>query len=276
MTLQKIAAFTNGNVGGNPAGVVLCSAFPSTEEMQRIAADVGFSETAFAAPEGTSWRVRYFAPEMEVPFCGHATIALGAALATRHGAGVYTLQLNHAVISVEGKMGDDLVSVALQSPETKSRLAPKTLVDAALSLFSLSAHDLDSRIAPAIANAGANHLVLALSTRELLRTMTYDFASGKDLMLGQDLSTITLLYAENHQLIHVRNPFASGGVYEDAATGAAAAALAGLLRDISWPHHGYVEIHQGDDMGIPSRLHVEISSTAGASIRISGTARFIN
>jgi PhzF family phenazine biosynthesis protein len=143
-------------------------------------------------------------------------------------------------------------------------------------LFSLSAQDLDQRIAPAIANAGENHLVLALRTREHLREMAYDFASGKELMLGQGLCTITLLYAEGHQLLHVRNPFASGGVYEDAATGAAAAALAGLLRDIAWPHQGHVDIHQGDDMGVPSRLHVEISPTPGASIRVSGTARFMN
>ena len=49
--------------------------------MQRIAAEVGYSETAFAMRDGDRWRVRYFSPEAEVPFCGHATIALGAALA---------------------------------------------------------------------------------------------------------------------------------------------------------------------------------------------------
>ena len=55
--------------------------------MQRIAAEVGYSETAFLAPDGTGrpgrWRVRYFSPLAEVPFCGHATIASGVALAGR-------------------------------------------------------------------------------------------------------------------------------------------------------------------------------------------------
>jgi PhzF family phenazine biosynthesis protein len=193
MDLQKIAAFTNGSVGGNPAGVVLCSGFPPAKEMQRIAAKVGFSETVFATPEGISWRVRYFAPAMEVPFCGQATIALGAALASRHGAGIYPLLLNQGVISVEGKTDGDLVSAVLQSPETSSRPAPAELVDAALSLFSLSAQDLDQRIAPAIAEAGQDYLVLGLRTREHLREMAYDFASGKELMLGQELTTITLM-----------------------------------------------------------------------------------
>lgn len=74
MDVLKIAAFSDGNSGGNPAGVVIADNLPNDQEMQRIAAKVGFSETAFAMPSGTSWRVRYFSPESEVPFCGHATI----------------------------------------------------------------------------------------------------------------------------------------------------------------------------------------------------------
>ena len=88
MDVLRIAAFADGGAGGNPAGVAIGGALPKAEEMQRIAAEVGFSETAFAAAEGDGWRVRYFSPESEVPFCGHATIALGAALALRQGEGL--------------------------------------------------------------------------------------------------------------------------------------------------------------------------------------------
>lgn len=59
MNVLKIAAFSDGDAGGNPAGVVLADALPADAEMQRIAAEVGFSETAFAAPAGPGWRVRY-------------------------------------------------------------------------------------------------------------------------------------------------------------------------------------------------------------------------
>ena len=59
MPLQKIAAFSDVLVGGNPAGVWTGDALPPPAEMQRIAAGVGFSETAFAAPPGSGgWRVR--------------------------------------------------------------------------------------------------------------------------------------------------------------------------------------------------------------------------
>jgi PhzF family phenazine biosynthesis protein len=87
LSVLKIAAFSDGVEGGNPAGVWIGEALPDTATMQDVAADVGFSETVFAAPAGKGWRVRYFSPESEVPFCGHATIALGAALALAHGDG---------------------------------------------------------------------------------------------------------------------------------------------------------------------------------------------
>jgi predicted PhzF superfamily epimerase YddE/YHI9 len=87
--------------------------------------------------------------------------------------------------------------------------------------------------------------------------------------------TIALVHAENQQRFHARNPFASGGVYEDPATGAAAAAFAGYLRDIGWPHGGAIDILQGDDMDVPSRLRAEIPAQPGSSIRISGTARLM-
>ncbi len=131
--LVRIAAFSTGAKGGNPAGVWLGPQLPGVEEMQRIAAEVGFSETAFAAPlpmpaksvdeqaGPRQWRVRYFSPAAEVPFCGHATIALGVALARRVGAGEYQLQLNQATISVSSWLdGEGEWQAALQSPPTRS------------------------------------------------------------------------------------------------------------------------------------------------------------
>ena len=128
MNVLKIAAFCDGDNGGNPAGVAISDELPAESEMRRIAAEVGFSETTFAAATGSGWRVKYFSPESEVPFCGHATIALGAALALEHGDGVFSLTLNHASITVEGHCGGELLSAALQSPPTHSRLASSGFV----------------------------------------------------------------------------------------------------------------------------------------------------
>src|SRR3954453_2377345 len=91
--LLRLAAFTAHPSGGKPAGGGIGNVFPSDGEMQGIAADVGYSETAFLVPlPGAAlghFRVRYFSPLAEVAFCGHATIASGVALAERseQGAG---------------------------------------------------------------------------------------------------------------------------------------------------------------------------------------------
>jgi PhzF family phenazine biosynthesis protein len=277
--ILRIAAFSDGEEGGNPAGVWIGPALPPEADMQRLAHEVGFSETAFAAKQeqaqGGGWRVRYFSPESEVPFCGHATIALGAALAQVHGDGVYPLTLNAASITVEGRHEGSLVSAALQSPPTFSRPADPQLVQAALDLFGYARADLDPHLPPGFAHAGANHLVLALASRDLLAAMRYDLEAGRALMQAHGLTTIVLAWAEGPCLFHTRNPFAIGGVYEDPATGAGTAALAGYLRDLGWSHGGRIEVRQGEDMRMPSRLVAEIGPQAGGSIRVSGLARFM-
>ena len=273
MDVQRIAAFSDGPVGGNPAGVVLCDALPPAGRMQAVAAEVGYSETAFAAPVGDDWRVRYFAPAIEVPFCGHATIALGAALALAHGDGTFALRLNEARITVEGRRTGATLAAALRSPPTRSAPAAASLVEDSLALFSYSRDDLDPRLPPAIAEAGARHLVLALASRARLSAMRYDLEAGRRRMTAAGIVTISLVHAETATLFHARNPFAAGGVYEDPATGAAAAALGGYLRDLGWSHGGTIDIVQSEDMGVPSRLLAEITSEPGAGIRVSGTAR---
>lgn len=276
LSVQRLAAFSDGFVGGNPAGVVIADVLPSVTEMQRIAAEVGFSETAFAAPLQDRWRVRYFSPAVEVPFCGHATIALGAALARQQGDGIYRLTLNDGEITVEGRCEGELVAAALQSPPTRSRSAPVDVVDQVLAMFGYAPSDLDRRIPPAVIHAGADHLLVPLNSRGALSAMSYDLAAGRELMHREGLVTIVFAYAETPQLFHTRNAFAAGGVYEDPATGAATAALGGYLRDIGWPHGGAIDVVQGEDMGSRSRLRAEIPRERGSSIRVSGTARTID
>lgn len=275
MKLERFAAFSVENGGGNPAGVVLTERKPHAMVMQDMAARVGYSETVFASPDINGWKVRYFAPEMEVPFCGHATIALGGALAKHYGSGVYKLTLKDNNITVEGRSDGNELTAAFQSPPTRTECLPVGLLDSALSLMSLSPDELDTRIPPRIAIAGARHLVLTLSSRESLRSMSYDLAGGRTLMNQARLTTIMLVYSRSSESFDVRNAFASGGVYEDPATGAAAAAFAGYLRELQWPHGGNIDITQGEDMGSPSRIFAEIPKMLGVSIRISGQVRVL-
>jgi len=273
--LVRVASFSDGDIGGNPAGVYISSQHPPESEMHSIAAEVGYSETAFAEPEGQGWRVRYFSPESEVPFCGHATIALGAVLAKLNGDGVFRLNLNEVSITVEGFVQSGKYAASLQSPKTFSRSAEPELVSGALKLFGYSNSDLDAEIPPAFVNAGANHLVLALNSRQALSAMDYQLSAGREFMNRAELVTVMLVFSESAQLFHTRNPFASGGVYEDPATGAASAAFAGYLRDIQWEHGGVIDIVQGEDMGSRSLIRAEMNEAPGDSIRVSGAVRFL-
>ncbi|KIN65480.1 Phenazine biosynthesis protein, PhzF family [Sulfitobacter noctilucae] len=275
----KITSFSERDAGGNPAGVVIAEVLPAPEEMQRIAADLGFSETAFAAPRSGGWTVRYFAPVGEVAFCGHATIALGAALGAQYGAGRFDLSLQNGKISVEAEKRGDRWHAALQSPETWSRPLDDDLRYALLDAFALSDGDLDPALAPRLAFAGVQHAVLTLKERSRLAQMSYPFNAMRDLMAAHDLVTVNLLHIESPRLFISRNAFASGGVIEDPATGAAAAALGGMLVDLDWDglgRGGSFDVRQGEDMGMPSALRVDVTGTPGASVRVSGAVRWMD
>ena len=277
MNTLKIAAFSQNGKGGNPAGVTFYDDMPSDEELLKIAKEVGYSETAFLVKQGEGWRVRYFAPEREVPFCGHATIASGAALGERFGEGNYKLYLKQGEISVSAeKSADGVFTATLQSPETWSQDAPAEYVDKVLTAFNLNTDDLDPQFPIRFAFAGAKHLVIAVKDRKTLADMSYQFEVVKSLMADEGLVTISVLWNESNELFHSRNAFASGGVYEDPATGAAAAALAGYLRDINWQGKQSFMILQGENMGMPSRLLVRYNPKSGESVAVSGEAHHIS
>ena len=278
MTPEHIAAFSLGDTGGNPAGVCIGDTLPSAAEMQRIAAELGYSETVFAMPEGAGFKVRYYAPESEVAFCGHATIALGAALGARDGAGIFALSLRDDKITVEAWRKDGRWHAALQSAKTWSRPLTPSLTGDLLALFGYSDADLDPQLAPRLAFAGVRHGILFLKDRARLAQMDYPFEAMQQLMRANDLVTVSLLHRTGPRAFASRNAFASGGVVEDPATGAAAAALGGALVDLDWDGlagGGTFVITQGEDMGMVSRLEVSVTGTPGASVRVSGATRLL-
>ncbi len=278
MDIQCIAAFSDNGRGGNPAGVVLLDAPIPDVEMARVASEVGYSETVFAVrnSDGASgWRARYFSPETEVPFYGHATIALGAVLGERFGAGTYNLTLNDTTISVEAEATVEGMAATLTSPPTRSRAATEEEAADALELFGLTTRDLDDRLPPARIHGGADRVILALHDRARLAAIDYNLDQGREVMRRPGLVTIMIVYVEDERTFVVRNAFASGGVLEDPATGAAAPAFAGYLRDRFWPHGGHFVIRQGEDMGAPSIINVRITYEVGAPVHVAGKAHTI-
>lgn len=278
----RYTAFSTDPAGGNPAGVVLDATGLDDAAQLAIAAELGYSETAFltAPPEGPgepgrAHTLRFFSPLAEVPFCGHATIATAVALAERDGPGSFTFATPAGTVPVTVTEADGQLRATLTSVEPHTEQAEPETVTEALTALDWPATDLDPAFPPRIAYAGARHLVLAAATRERLADLHYDFERLKSLMRKQDLTTVQLVWRESESVFHVRDPFPVGGVVEDPATGAAAAALGAYLREYGLVGaDATLTLHQGADLGRPGVLEVGLRSgdprvtVTGAATRI--------
>ena len=267
----RYSAFTTDPSGGNPAGVVLDAGGLSDDAMRRIAADVGYSETAFLLPRADGeLDVRYFSPLAEVSFCGHATIAAMVAHARRQGPGDFVLHTQAGRVRVTVDAG--FIATLTSVPPRVEALDAADL-DVVLAALRWQRDDLDPALPPAVAYAGAWHPVIAAASRARLADLHYDFDALAALMASRGWTTINLVWREDAHTLHARNPFPPGGVVEDPATGAAAAALgAYLASQAQLPDGRRFTIHQGHDLGRPSVLRVDVPVDVSEGVRVSGTA----
>ncbi|MFD9796256.1 PhzF family phenazine biosynthesis protein [Streptomyces sp. NPDC059070] len=276
--ILRYTAFSTDPAGGNPAGVVLDAAGLDHDAMLAIAAELGYSESAFltAPPEGLgepgrAFTIRYFSPKTEVPFCGHATVATAVALGDRVGPGelVFATQAGTVPVTVTEEDGTLRATLTSVEPHTEP-IAPDDLAQA-LAALGWPAADLDPAVEPRIAFAGARHLVLTAATRARLADLSYDFEGLATLMRRLDVVTVQLVWRASETVFHVRNPFPVGGVVEDPATGAAAAAFGAYARELGLvPEESVLTLHQGEDLGRPGVLTVTLRA-GDPRVRVGGT-----
>lgn len=275
MEILRYVAFSTDPEGGNPAGVVLDASGADDAAMLATAAEVGYSETAFVVESGDgSLDVRYFSPLAEVPFCGHATIATAVAHAERHGTGRLPLRTVAGPVTVTtDRAADGTVVATLVSVAPRTAPIEEADLSELLAILGWSAGDLDPELPPRVAFAGAWHPVIAAATRDRLADLDYDMPALTALMARRDWTTVDLVRRESPTVFHARNPFPPGGVTEDPATGAAAAAFGGYLRELGLvPTPATLTIHQGADMGRPSTITVTVPAGTDTGIGVTGTA----
>ncbi|MDI1463019.1 PhzF family phenazine biosynthesis isomerase [Catellatospora sp. KI3] len=273
MEILRYTAFSEDPRGGNPAGVVLDATGADDASMQAVAAELGYSETAFLVPRGgDDFDVRYFSPQAEVPFCGHATIATAAAYARRHGAGRLRLHTRAGLVEVGTAVDGGTATATLTSVAPRVEPLAEADLTELLAALGWSADDLEPVLPPRLAYAGVWHPVIAAASRERLAELSYDMDALAPLMARRGWTTVALVWRESATVFHARNPFPPGGVYEDPATGAAAAAFGGYLRELGLvAAPATITVRQGDDMGRPSLLTVAIPAGTGG-IDVTGTA----
>ena len=290
--IRRYSAFTDNPEGGNPAGVVLDATGLSVADMQSIAAEVGYSETAFLtarADKQDEFDVAYFTPVAEVDFCGHATIASGVALAEAASAGGerddtddygdatsrhYSFHTKAGVIAVDVLLTPVGYAATLTSPPTSVAQIDDAVMDELLDALDWHWEDLDERFPPAVGWSGNWHPVLVAGSRTRLRRLDYDYDLLAELSQREGWTTIQLVFPDDNDSLmrtwYSRNPGPGVGIDEDPATGSAAVAFGAYLVSTGTAAPGDVfTILQGDDMGRPSVLLLTVGNGA---MRVTGTA----
>lgn len=273
----RYAAFSTTPNGGNPAGLVLDARHLDEAEMLAVTAAVGYAETAFVTEQGVDGdprrsRARYFSPIAEVPFCGHATIALAVALSGRDGAGSFAFDTPVGPIVIETAGDGADVTASFTAVEPGLTEFDDAVLAELLGLLGVGLGDLAPAYPPRIAYSGNWHPVLVVADRTLFDAFGFDPEAVRRLMDVQGwAATVTVLHPIADGEFEARNLFPVGAITEDPATGAAAAAVGGYLRIL-----GLVEppsrvlIYQGRHVGRPGLLTVDIPAAGG--IVVSGTA----
>lgn len=265
---SRVHAFTRDGHGGNPAGVVV---HPELDEagMQALARHLGFSETAFVGPlEHGARRVRFFTPTAEVALCGHATIASWHRLAElgwiedgeHHmltGAGPQLVRVDRGLVAMT------------QNPPQFGPLVEPAQVAAVLGL------QIDDLGEPAQVASTGLHKIFAFVRDAATLARVQPHLAGID-ALSRSVGAIGIyvlsLDAPAGVTALARNFAPVVGITEDSATGTSAAATACLLH-----HRGLLMgtralIHQGDAIGQPSALEVELEMGTQLGVWVAGRA----
>ncbi len=269
MHVHRLAAFADGNQGGNEAGVVLEAEDLTTDRMQEVAAATGYSETAFLLEaEDADYRVRYFTPKQEVDVCGHATLALLWLLfASGLECGRCTLKTKAGLIE-----GVAAAQPELRLPTPAVRLIDPSEAEPYATLFPVPfTHSavVDSGVKEVYLRIDESFRLdaLAPSTQALTAQLIQDGLAGAAVYALGEVDD------RGYQQVQLRNFLSAIGIVEESATGTAAASLAQLLHE-----QGYGSRYlftQGHALKKPSRLHATVGRNAvhvGGAVRRLDTA----
>ena len=267
--------FTETRFGGNPLAVLPYADGLSDHQMQQIAREFNFSETAFVFPPkaGHTRGVRIFTPTREVPFAGHPNVGTAFVLASTGEFGEIRSSLS---VTFEEKAG--LVPVTIH--ESQGRItscelaAPQSLslgktVSAQLmaSAVSLAVEEIVTEThPPQVVSVGLPFLMTELRDRMALERARVNIG-GFEAILGENIRPSIYLYTQPDDGFDIRaRMFAPlSGVPEDPATGSASCAVAGLLAHFNGNPSGSFSwrIAQGVEMGRPGTLLARAEKTSG-------------
>ncbi|CDG83387.1 PhzF family isomerase [Janthinobacterium agaricidamnosum] len=280
-----VDSFTKTPFRGNPAGVVLNADGLSARQMQDLARELKHSETAFVmAPQDDSHDVyiRYFTPTMEVPVCGHATIAAHYARATwlqlgyvelkqKTGAGIQAI--------VVQAIGDGYRITMRQGPIAFGAPFSAALRSELASALGVPEHHLAPDLPVQIVSTGHSKVMVPLAAGISLDDIDPDQHALKDLsgVIGCN-GFFPFTIDREASATHGRMFAPAIGIAEDPVTGNANGPLgAYLVKHKLMRHDGQRLVfdgHQGRALGRDGVVSVSVDIDDGEPVRvaISGVA----
>ena len=281
INVKKVNAFTESLEGGNPAGVVLDSPDLTDEQMKHVSKALSVSETAFVFPsKKADYKIRFFSPDVEVNLCGHATIATFFTMALE---GIFSQNIN-TVITQETKAGVLPVDIYF-SDETVDRVmmtqATPRYKDICLDIsiladsLNISVDEIDDSLPKQIVSTGLFTLPLCVKSFDILKAINPDFEKIKKLCSRFGVGSFHLFTfdtVESDSIYHARNFAPVYGVNEDPVTGTANGAVCSYLLKNKIVKDRNLICEQGDIMGRPGRVFVEIGID---EVKVGGKARVV-
>ncbi len=280
--------FTTERFGGNPLAVVNEADRLSDQVMQKIACEFNLSETVFvmraSSPENTA-KLRIFTPTKELPFAGHPTIGTAILLAEM-GADFLndwtkTIRFEEQIglVQVEvTKTTDQPAYGELTAARMPEYVGGEPENDRVASALGIKAKDIGFGLHKvAIYDAGNAPLFVPLASREILEKISPNLQDWENLGVAGDFGIYAYCRGGNgSQEFHARLFGPENGIVEDPATGSAAVAFAGALNEalvLENGDHSWV-IHQGEDMGRPSRIDLKAVVSDGelVEVKVGGNA----
>jgi trans-2,3-dihydro-3-hydroxyanthranilate isomerase len=283
--------FTDRPLAGNPLAVILDAEGLDDRAMQAIAAEFALSETVFVLPPtrpGISARIRIFTPSSELAFAGHPTIGTAVLLATERLAGID--RETDAVVVLAENVGNvrcgcvivpgGVGRAVFDMPRLPEERPVHADVGLTASVLGIDRRDIgfENHVLSAFGAGGPNFLFVPIASLDAMARIKLDVGLWGTAFGDPDLNLY--LYSRecvnHHGDFHARM-FAPGlGISEDPATGAAAAAFAGVVMRFDGASDGErtIIIEQGHEMGRPSRIELEITVEKGRLVggRIGGSA----
>jgi len=273
---------------GNPAGVVLEGDRLTEEEMQNIAFQVGFNETAFPVhSEIADVRIRFFTPGHEVNLCGHATMATVFALLS-HG-----LIEAKEEITIETKAGvlpvriqtkpDEEVSITMRQAATQFT-AFEGSVEELAAVLGLGAEDIRADWPIQYGSTGLWTLIVPLASLDACKRMSPDNSRFPEVLTQMPRASIhpfceeTIDAGSDMHARHFSSPFS--GTVEDPVTGTASGVMgAYYVTFIDQDQTGQRTfiIEQGQEIGRDGRVQVTVTPEQGGelAVEITGNAVFV-